>query len=256
MNKIFKGLGLGFLTLALIGGVGVSLANAALTLEALAITSSGALTLDGAVGSAIALGSTQTTGALTLGAAHTSGAITIGGASQTSATTIYGGSATRGVNIIYTNAAITAEAHGLDVTAGGTTSGSGAIIGTNSVVTSGGADADWLSGVYGKTIIAEAGDVTGYASGGEFEVDDNGATVSAAVFPLVLDGNSLHWGGTSAYIMMQDFGAALIPNLLNIQGATSGSGNMFYVHAPTTLAASLKVLIGSTTYYIPLYTTQ
>jgi len=110
--------------------------------------------------------------------------------------------------------------------------------------------------MYGK-VITGTGEVTGYVSGGEFEVDDNSSPVSSAVFPLVLDANSVAWGGTSAYIMMQSFGDDKeIPNLLNIQGATSGSGDMFYVNVPTNLAASLKIIVGSTTYYIPLYTTQ
>lgn len=44
--------------------------------------------------------------------------------------------------------------------------------------------------------------------------------------------------------------------LLSVQGFTSGSGKTFYIHAPTTLAASLKCKVGSTTYYLPLYTSQ
>lgn len=40
------------------------------------------------------------------------------------------------------------------------------------------------------------------------------------------------------------------------QGFTSGAGNVFKTGAPTTLGASLRVKVGTTTYYLPLYTTQ
>lgn len=40
------------------------------------------------------------------------------------------------------------------------------------------------------------------------------------------------------------------------QGFTSGAGNVFKTGAPTTLGASLRVKVGATTYYLPLYTTQ
>ena len=40
------------------------------------------------------------------------------------------------------------------------------------------------------------------------------------------------------------------------QGFTEGAGSLLRTVAPTTLGASLKVKVGSTTYYLPLYTTQ
>lgn len=39
----------------------------------------------------------------------------------------------------------------------------------------------------------------------------------------------------------------------SVQGFTAASGNMFYADAPGTLAASLRCKVGSTTYYLPLY---
>lgn len=44
--------------------------------------------------------------------------------------------------------------------------------------------------------------------------------------------------------------------LFSLQGFTEGEGNLVRVAAPTTLAASLKVKVGSTTYYLPLYSAQ
>lgn len=40
------------------------------------------------------------------------------------------------------------------------------------------------------------------------------------------------------------------------QGFTEGAGSLLRVAAPTTLAASLKVKVGATTYYLPLYSAQ
>lgn len=40
------------------------------------------------------------------------------------------------------------------------------------------------------------------------------------------------------------------------QGFADAAGNVFKTGAPTTLGASLRVKVGSTTYYLPLYTTQ
>ena len=47
MKKIFQGLGIGLIALALVVGVGAGTADAALTLEALTITSDGTLTIGG-----------------------------------------------------------------------------------------------------------------------------------------------------------------------------------------------------------------
>jgi hypothetical protein len=44
--------------------------------------------------------------------------------------------------------------------------------------------------------------------------------------------------------------------LFSAQGFTDAAGKVFKTGAPTTLGASLRVKVGSTTYYLPLYTTQ
>lgn len=44
--------------------------------------------------------------------------------------------------------------------------------------------------------------------------------------------------------------------VFSLQGFTDGAGNVFKATAPTTLGASLRVKVGSTIYYLPLYTTQ
>ena len=38
-----------------------------------------------------------------------------------------------------------------------------------------------------------------------------------------------------------------------VDGLTANTGKLFRVAAPTTLAASLRVKVGSTVYYLPLY---
>lgn len=91
MKKIFQKISLGIFALALTMTVGISSASAALTLGALTIASDGAITLTGAVGSAVNLGTTATTGAIAIGGAQTTGTITIGVATQTGAVIISGG---------------------------------------------------------------------------------------------------------------------------------------------------------------------
>lgn len=93
MKKIFKGLGIGFVALALTAVVGVSKANAALTLSALAATSDGALTLT----SAGALGLVAGANAINIGADATDKTITVGSATGVSALNLLSG--TGGVNI-------------------------------------------------------------------------------------------------------------------------------------------------------------
>ena len=44
--------------------------------------------------------------------------------------------------------------------------------------------------------------------------------------------------------------------VFDLQGFTSAAGNVFKTGACTTLGASFRVRVGSTTYYMPLYTTQ
>jgi len=44
--------------------------------------------------------------------------------------------------------------------------------------------------------------------------------------------------------------------LFSLQGFTGGSGHMFYADVPGTLAASLRIKVGSTAYYLPLYSAQ
>lgn len=44
--------------------------------------------------------------------------------------------------------------------------------------------------------------------------------------------------------------------LFSVQGFTSGTGSMFLADVPGTLAASLRIKVGSTPYYIALYSAQ
>ena len=79
MNKKIKKLSilLGLLAL-MISVTGVNTASAALTFGALTAASDGAITITGAVGSAVNLGTTATTGAITIGGSSQTGAITLG----------------------------------------------------------------------------------------------------------------------------------------------------------------------------------
>src|SRR3989344_6135281 len=98
MKKIFKGLGLGLIALALVVGVGAVQAEATLTLDALTITSSGALTLDGAAASNVNLGAATTSGVIAIGVANTGG-INIGAGNTAKTINLGTGTAIDTINI-------------------------------------------------------------------------------------------------------------------------------------------------------------
>ncbi|OGI84548.1 hypothetical protein A3F97_01730 [Candidatus Nomurabacteria bacterium RIFCSPLOWO2_12_FULL_41_10] len=192
----------------------------------------------------------------TIGAATTTGTMTIGGSAQTGLITIRGGGVGN-VNAIDLTAAlgtVTTEAHGLDVVTTGTMGTSGNIVGVNSVLTPVGSGGTWASGVYGKVVQATAQRVSGYLSGGEFEVSNSFATASNEMFPLVLDANSNTYHANSAFIWAQDFGSAEIPNLIKLSGITEGDTALFSDDAGDNLAVThtLKIRIDDVDYWILL----
>jgi hypothetical protein len=71
---------------------------------------------------------------------------------------------------------------------------------------------------------------------------DPGASTKLSFHRFVLDGHAD--GMTDVYTKS---------NFLDIQGLTDTENGMFRAVAPSTLAASLRVLVGSTLYYLPLY---
>jgi len=84
-----------------------------------------------------------------------------------------------------------------------------------------------------------------YADGSD---SDPGASTKLSFHRYMLDG---HADGITDVLTNSYF--------WDIQGvAASGDGvnGMFRTAAPTTLAGSLKILIGSTKYYLPLYSAQ
>lgn len=96
MKKLSKGLVFGFLTLALVVGVGVVSVNAALTFSDLTIASDGALTLTGAVASNAYFATTTTTGIVNIATGVTTGNINIGGSQDGSGEIILGGGTSTG----------------------------------------------------------------------------------------------------------------------------------------------------------------
>ncbi|MCM2339267.1 MAG: hypothetical protein NDI62_02320 [Burkholderiales bacterium] len=83
MSKKLKYVSIGIVALFLVLGIGASFANAALTLEALTVSSSGALNLNGEASSNINLGSTTTTGNIIIGGGLMTGKVGIGTTSPT-----------------------------------------------------------------------------------------------------------------------------------------------------------------------------
>jgi len=90
-------------------------------------------------------------------------------------------------------------------------------------------------------------------------------TMSALQAEIYSDGSTSDPGGSTilSFIRVVNAGHASgmadvddDANVMELQGFTSGAGNAFFISAPQTLAASLRVRVGSTLYYIPLYSTQ
>ncbi|MFA5841277.1 MAG: hypothetical protein WC847_03350 [Candidatus Paceibacterota bacterium] len=133
MKKLSKGLVFGFLTLALVVGVGAVSANAALTFSALTIASDGALTLTGAVASNADFASTTTTGNLTMGGALTTGTLTLGNAAGTGNVVINGG-LTGGANTLFNNSTTSTIAIGSAITSGTISLGNPAAAGLGSII--------------------------------------------------------------------------------------------------------------------------
>jgi hypothetical protein len=88
-------------SLAVIALLAPSSAFAALTIGSTSVTSDAGLTLSGAVGSAIALGSTATTGTLTIGGTTQTGAITVGNSTGSQSVYIAGGTQASGSRNVY-----------------------------------------------------------------------------------------------------------------------------------------------------------
>jgi len=107
-----------------------------------------------------------------------------------------------------------------------------------------------LGACYYKTQLT-AGTVTGQAYVGFFEyVVDTGVANMPSGGILQLDDivngslNAVH-----GYIAIRTYGGTPFSNLFNIMDHTSGTGKLFY-------ESTLKMRIGSTSYYIPLSTTE
>ena len=111
---------------------------------------------------------------------------------------------------------------------------------------------------------ASAGNVTGegQALRGTFHLGNRSMTGTLAAIKAELwaDGTSSDVGGTLSFLRFSAggnaTGVAKIDTsgfFFHVDGLTANSGKLLRVAAPTTLAASLRVLVGATTYYLPLY---
>jgi len=94
-------------------------------------------------------------------------------------------------------------------------------------------------------------------------------TMAATQAELYADGSAAALAGTDVTLLrfLVDGHADGIANIVGASGATlfnvvgvaagsDGVNSLFRTAAPTTLAASLKVKVGSTLYYLPLYSAQ
>lgn len=127
------------------------------------------------------------------------------------------------------------------------------------------APADTVNGAHiSLSFGSAAGNVTGQSNAiratyhlGNRTMTGTNASVQAEIYS---DGSSSAPGSNMAFLRMVNAGdstgmAAVDTSgfFFCVDGLTANSGKLFRVAAPTTLAASLRVKVGSTTYYLPLY---
>ena len=191
MKNILKGLGFGFLVVAFVMTMGVGSADAALTVAVNAITESGALTINGAAGSAfalaastttgaVALGDAMTTGNLTVGTALTTGTVAIGGASHTGTTTISSGATT--TDALDIGASTVTTGNGVDLTLAGLTTGKGLDMSDLDAITTGKAihvDATGVTQTTGVLVHVDSASTALTGAGRLLLVDHTAATSNA-----------------------------------------------------------------------------
>jgi len=127
------------------------------------------------------------------------------------------------------------------------------------------APADTVNGAHiSLNFGSSAGNVTGEAQAvratfhlGNRTMTGTNAAINAEIYS---DGSSSAPGSNMAFLRMVNAGNATGVAAVDtsgfffaVDGLTANTGKMFVVTAPGTLAASLRCKVGSTTYYLPLY---
>ena len=86
----------------------------------------------------------------------------------------------------------------------------------------------------------------------------SGGTYYGVLAQVVASGTSMTAGNISCLGINcpTSTGINAVIYAIGVDCGASAKGSMFYASAPSTLGASLKVRVNSTTYYLPLYTTE
>lgn len=126
--------------------------------------------------------------------------------------------------------------------------------------------ADTVNGVHSSLNFgSSAGNITGLGTALRATLHVPNRSLGGTTAPLQAevwgDGSNAALGGLTSFLRLVAAGTPttiMDANgfLMDIQGLTGGTGSLFRVAAPATLAASLKIRVGSTTYYLPLYSAQ
>jgi len=142
------------------------------------------------------------------------------------------------------------------------TAGAGGEAGRFYTTVSSDTPADTVNGVHcSLSFGASAGNVTGLGTAGRFTLEvpgrSLGGTTAAIQAELWLE-TSAALGGTCSFIrcVADGAGKAAVDTsgfFFTLDGVTANTDKLFRVAAPGTLAASLRCKVGSTTYYLPLY---
>ena len=156
--------------------------------------------------------------------------------------------------------AITGEEHALDVTMGGTLSSGDGMVGGNFAVTTSGAAAAWVSGIYAKVTQGATKNVNGYISGAEFEVVNSADNVSDN-FVLVLNSNNsgAQRGSHESYVALRSYGTLAANSLLWLSTDHTIGTNDATVLVSTTAAKvqthAVRCIVGATPIWLMATTT-
>jgi hypothetical protein len=124
--------------------------------------------------------------------------------------------------------------------------------------------ADTVNGVHCSLGFgSSAGNVTGQGSAGRFTLHVPARTLGGTCSVLQADIDIPTSGDISntSFLRCTGMGAGIAAldtsgYFFTIDGLTANTDKLFRIAAPGTLAASLRVKVNSTTYYLPLYSAQ
>lgn len=149
------------------------------------------------------------------------------------------------------------EWHGNEIVAAPVLTSGSSYVGQNIVVTATGTSGSWVSGSFTKVAINPATFIAGgYVSAAEFELAISGTLQTCDFGVIVLDGAQSNTFSPTmprgAFILVNDWGATEIPNFVRLSSTSVGSADtsLFATKSGATVSHTLKMMVGTTSYWI------